>query len=69
MPILEGNVFFFFQIGFLQGVRANQVPSSNVGEMKSGEHEFIDGLVEGHQQVTYSARATKGTYHTASGTC
>ena len=45
------------------------MPSSNAGETKSGEHEFIDGLVEGHRQVTHSVRVTKGTYHTASGTC
>ena len=37
------------------------MPSSNVGETKSGEHEFIDGLVEGYQQMTHSVRVTKGT--------
>ena len=58
----------FFQIGFLQRVTTNQVPSSNVGEAKSGKHESIDGLAERHQQVTHSVRVTKGTYHTASGT-
>jgi len=52
----------------LQRVTTNKVPSSNVGETKSGEHECIDGLVGRHQQVTRSVRVTKGTYHTASGT-